>query len=159
MNGTRIQHILSLDPYAKKIFAGFSSPDLPLPVFSTRPALYVLNTGLSTSPGEHWCIACFTRDKVCYFFDPYGESPKKYILDPVLLSVSETLVYNTKCVQGNLAKTCGHHCIFFALQYARGYTPDEIMSLYKNNATRYNDNMVYEYIRHKYGNIIARIRE
>ena len=161
MNGTRIHHILTLDPYTKKIFAGFCSPDLPLPVYEGRPALYILNTGLSTSPGEHWCVACFPKNSnVCYFFDPFGHSPNKYMFSASLLEMCNKIVFNKKVVQGELAKTCGHHCLFFALKYARGHEPNTIMAMYKSSdSQRQNDNMVYEYIRHKYGGIIARIRD
>lgn len=157
MNGTRIMHMLSLDPRTVDIFKGLGCPDLPLPIIDSFPALVILNTAPAVSPGEHWCVVCFQNIKQCYFFDPYGKHPKHYKLDWVIKTQCEHLTWNSKVVQGNLAKTCGHHCIYFCRNYAYGSPPKLILKTYSDNL-RSNDNMVYDYIRHHYGDIIAAIR-
>lgn len=155
MNGYRIEHLLSLDVYTGPIFAGISCVDLPLPEFrKSDPWLVVLNTAPSYTKGEHWCATYFDRG-TCEFFDPYGRSPDAYHFTPLLFTRCETIVYNKEKVQGDLSTTCGLHCLFFCLKRARGYTPDEIMSLYEDGRLRKNDNMIYEYMKHKYGSAFA----
>lgn len=158
MNGNRIHHILTIDPYAKHLFNGFCSPDLPLPPLKKVPAIIVLNTAPSWSSGEHWCIACFNHDKSCIFFDPYGKSPDFYKFTKNLMNICEKEIrFNTLPVQGYLSKTCGHHCLFFALHFARGIKPNEIMSFYDEYNKRKNDNMVFDFIRTHSGNILSKI--
>lgn len=158
MNGERINHILSLDPYAGPIFKGFCSPDLPFPKVRKGPAIFVLNTAPSWTRGEHWCIACLRSDKSCIFFDPYGKSPDAYQFTDRLLKICEKKIqYNILPVQGNLSKTCGHHCIFFALHFARKVEPETIMTFYDVHNKRKNDNMVFDFIRLHAGNILAAI--
>lgn len=161
MNGNRIHHILTLDPYTSSMFAGFGSPDhLSMSRKKKRPAIVILNTAPSTSPGEHWCVAVFENVNVCFFFDSYGCSPAIYNLLPVLRSVhGGRIIYNKWEIQGDLAKTCGHHCLFFALNYARGMKPNDIMRKYKRRNKRYNDSMVYGFLKREYGNIIGSIED
>jgi hypothetical protein len=141
------------------MFAGFSSPDLPIPTLKKLPAIVFLNTALSYTPGEHWCVACFAKDGSCDFFDPYGRSPTVYYLTPGLLDACmKEIRFNKTRVQGDLAKTCGHHGLFFAFKYSRGYSPDTIMNLYhKDQNNRGNDNMVFHFLQHICGSIIATI--
>lgn len=160
MNGNRIHHVLTLDPYSSKKFQGFSSPDLPLPKIRRLPAIFILNTAPSWSGGEHWCVACFAKDGTCDFFDPYARSPDDYgFTHQLLFSCKKEIRFNTIPVQGILAKTCGHHCLFFALKYARNKKPEFIMNMYDKNNIRKNDNMVYEYLKRTCGSIIATIEE
>lgn len=160
MNAVRIDHILKLDKFTASMFYGFSTPDLPIPKFKKLPALIILNTGLSNTDGEHWCVACFPKSKMCYFYDPYGRSPAFYGLDiPLLQACKRYIRYNEKEVQGMLSKTCGHHCLFFALKYGRGIKPNQIMRMYHPVNNRRNDNMVYDYVRRMSSHIIAAIRD
>lgn len=160
MNGVRIHHILSLDPYTAPLFKGFGNPDTPLPNLHPLPSIIILNTAPISSPGEHWCVACFANDGSCNFFDPFGLSPLLYGFGTALLTACKIGIRFSKIpVQGILSKTCAHHCLFFALKYARGYTPDQIMHFYSSNNSVSNDNMVFEYIRRKSGSILATIVE
>jgi hypothetical protein len=160
MNGNRIAYILSLDKYSKDVFQGFSTPDLPMPKFTSLPALVVLNTGLFGTAGEHWCIACFAKDGSCDFFDPYARSPADYGFIPSLMKACDHEIrFNKKPVQGFLSKTCGHHCLYFALRYVRHDSPDCIMDGYHPHNRRINDNMVFDYIHRTAGSIIVAIRD
>lgn len=160
MNGLRLEHILALDKFSKDMFHGFSTPDLPLPKLKKLPSIVILNTGLSTTDGEHWCVACFRKDRTCDFFDPYGYSPSFYGFTKQLLKSCQKFIrFNEKPVQGFLSKTCGHHSIFFALKYSRGYDPDEIMACYHPVNRRFNDNMVYAYLIQKSDHVIASVAD
>lgn len=158
MNGYRIEHLLSLDVYTAPMYSGISSVDLPLPELKkTGPSLMILNTAPSYTQGEHWCAVYFTsEDGTCEFFDPYGHSPDFYSFTSLLLTKCKKIIYNQKRVQGNLSTTCGLHCLFFCLKRARGYSANQIMGLYRND-TKKNDNMIYEYMKHKYGAVFANV--
>lgn len=113
MNSRRIEHILGLDPRCRDVFHGFGNPDFPLPLIKKYPAVFVLNTAPFFSSGEHWCVICIESKGSCYFFDSYGYHPKYYGFEKVLLNHCHTVSHNQRKVQGDLSKTCGHHCIYF----------------------------------------------
>lgn len=155
MNSKRIQHILTLDPYAKLVFSGFGYPDLPL-LIKKFPALLILNTDKSTGPGEHWCVSFFRNNKYCEFFDPYGMSPDVYNFTERIFEHCSTIQYNKKQVQGLNQSTCGHHCIFFTLYRSRGIPCETILSnIYSNNIDS-NDKLVYNFMK-QFGSIMSRI--
>jgi hypothetical protein len=156
MNGYRIEYVLRRTAGIQDIFAGFGNPDMPIPCPNERPVVYILNTALSTDPGEHWCVICF-ENHCCYFFDSFAAPPDSYEFSDFLNSCNE-LKYNTQQVQGNLAKTCGHHCLYFSIKYGHGHSPDAIMKAYSNNLSL-NDKMVYNFIRDNYGEVIATIQQ
>lgn len=156
MNGTRLNHIFHLEPQTKHMFLGLGNPDI-IPSIYRVPAILILNTAPLYTEGEHWCIVCFDKEQNCYFFDPYGREPAFYNFMPILSRVADNLAYNSKRVQGEQAKTCGHHCVYFGRSFAYGTQVDEIIKTYSDNL-RYNDNMVYNYVRHYYGDIISEIR-
>jgi hypothetical protein len=157
MNGKRIEHIMSLDKHAKTKYVGFASPDVTLPEITSIPSIAFLNTGRSNTNGEHWCVICIMQNHVCFFFDSFGKSPETYDLLHTVLRECRHIEFNTKQVQNISQKTCGHHALYFALHFARGILPKDIMNEKYSNDINENDNMVYEYIRHNFGDIIARI--
>ena len=143
MNGAVITHILNNDPQTCKWFQGFATPDTKIYI-THKPALIILNTDKSNGPGEHWCVAIFLKNNVCEFFDPYGFSPVVYDFKHILLEYAHKIKFNTKRVQGN-APTCGHHCIFFALNRSRKKSVEKIMRVYSMNLKQ-NDAMVYKFV-------------
>jgi hypothetical protein len=157
MNGTRMEHIFMLDINVKHLFMGFGNPDTPLfpPPSEDKISVYILNT--DPNAGEHWCIGVFFPHPMrCFFFDSYGRSPEFYHLSSILLPYSKKLDYNTKCVQGPVAKTCGHHCIYFTLLIGSGHSPEDIINSYSSSTTK-NDNMVHNFVTHYFGTIISKI--
>jgi hypothetical protein len=155
MDGFRMEHVLLSTPGISDCFVGFGSPDIPLQQTNKKRAVYILNTAVSSEPGEHWCVVCLEKTK-SFFFDSYGQSPDEYNFENVV-SKYKDIRYNTRPVQGVLAATCGHHCLYFCVKYGYGETPDDILNSYSSNLTA-NDNKVYRFIRENYGEVIARIR-
>lgn len=152
MNGHVIHGILSRDPYTSGIYQGFSTPDLPIKP-KTFPALFILNTDSSKGPGKHWCVAFFPDEKTCEFFDPLGFSPADYKFDKPLFNVCDVIHFNgpRAIVQYPLSSTCGHHCLFYALNRARGLSSSDILSLYSEKNLRHNDFMVYKFVIDNFG--------
>lgn len=156
MNSVRIKYILSNDFYSRKYFQGFGNPDIPISEFKSYPAILILNTAPFLSDGEHWCVLCCEEEK-CFFFDSFGKSPEEYQFLPILYPRFKNIYYNTKQVQCEKSKTCGHHCIYFVKEYSTGKDPESIMKSY-SSFCRKNDNMVFDYVTRQYGDIIGRIR-
>jgi hypothetical protein len=93
----------------------------------------------------------------CYFFDSFAQPPESYEFTDFLKSCDD-LRYNTLQVQGDLSQTCGHHCLYFCIEYGNGKKPEEIMKSYSNDVAL-NDKMVYNFIRDNYGDVVATIKQ
>ena len=148
MNGGTLIKILT-SSWTKKWFQGISTIDLPLPISNIKPALFILNTDTSNGPGEHWCAVLILNNSICEFFDPYGKSPEIYGFETILLNVTNNIKYNKKCVQGFLP-TCGHHCIYFSIHRALGYSMNEIIQCFYTNDIQQNDEIVLDFMETKF---------
>ena len=157
MNSSRLEQIFINDPCTAHMFAGFGNPDIILPKINYFPSFVILNTDSYLGKGEHWCVICFTENKYCYFFDSFGRPPTEYNFISTLRSMCSTIRHNSRAVQGTLAETCGHHCVYFCMKLCIGWSPDKIIKSY-SFSTRKNDNMVFDFVRRKYGDIAAQIQ-
>jgi hypothetical protein len=162
MNASVIEHILTSDDYTSQWYQGFSTPDLNIPrpskEDSGKPHLYVLNTDTSDGPGEHWCVAVlFLNRDICEFFDPLGMPPNYYGFEKPILRHCSKIKFNEYRVQSISSSTCGHHCLFFALNRARKISPEKILSKYSHFNFIQNDHMVYDFVVSNYGHVFAKI--
>jgi len=157
MNAEVIHQILTQNPFTRKLFQDFSTPDLPLPSMPKKPAMFVLNTDSSNGPGIHWCLAIFYEDNICQFFDPLGEPPDAYNFHISMLNKCANVLFNEFPVQAPLSSTCGHHCIFFAYHIARGLSSKEIMSKYSKQCLQWNDYMVNSFVHNNFCSAFAKI--
>jgi len=157
MDSTTIQKILTRDQRTKNLFQGFSTPDLDFPKIVKTPALFILNTDTSDGPGIHWCIAVFTKKKMCEFFDPLGKNPASYGFDKSILKLYPKICFNEFPVQHSSAATCGHHCLFFAFHRARKMRPRRIMQKYSRTDLVNNDHMVFDFVAKNFGKQNAKI--
>lgn len=156
MNGHKIEYVLSLTPGIQDLFCGFISPDIPLPPITSVPAVFVANTAISTSIGEHWCVLCIEGGGKGYFFDSFGSSPYEYGFYDFINHCQKEIKCNNRIIQDYFSGTCGHHCLYFCIKYGNGILTDKIINTYHNNQKR-NDRMVFNFVRDNYGEIIARI--
>lgn len=155
MNGTTISRILASDEKMGEWYSGHLAPDLKLPVSIIKPALFLLNTDLSAGPGEHWCIAVINKNNTAEFFDSFGLSPEYYGFSTELLKHSKSISFNEYPVQSTNSATCGHHCIFWSYHRSRGNSRESVIKMYNPLNTAKNDNMVFQFVNHKYGSIYA----
>lgn len=161
MDDKRITVMMTSDFFTSKMWKGFLAPDLKLSEkksIKNPPHLYFVNTAPTYSGGEHWCVL-IVRKKYCEFFDSFGKSPDNYDVLKSIVPQCKKIVYNGDRYQSYLAKTCGHHCIFFSILRARGISNKRIKKLYKKNDYRYNDSMVYKFVLKRFGKYMARILE
>jgi hypothetical protein len=161
MDDKRIATMMKKDFFTSKMWKGFLAPDLKLPYKKSNqiyPQLYFVNTAPTYSGGEHWCLLII-HAKYCEFFDSFGQSPDKYDILKSFVSHCKKIVFNGDRYQSYLAKTCGHHCIFFAILRARGISTKKIKSLYKKGNFQYNDSMVFDFVLKRFGKYMAHIME
>ena len=148
MNSLKINQILERDPFAKDIFYGVLARD-QLPRNIKYPTSFVINTDVSSKPGEHWLAIFYDKNGVCEFFDPLGFSPKYYKLDDYLKKTSTKFYYNTQQMQGIFSKYCGHYCILYLLVKSRQYNLTFFLKLFTKN-TKFNDEMIEKIIKENF---------
>ena len=156
MDGHRIQHFLSMDPYTNRYFKGIVMQDYEeLPEADTisreNPGLYILNTDRRGGKGKHWCAAFLSENaqnkRVGDFFDPYGFDPLFYGFRHFFtLPTCEYLVQSAKQVQGIFSKACGFHCLFFAYHRCRGVPLMQILQYYDDRDMHKNEKLVMDFV-------------
>ena len=80
---------------------------------------YIVNTDISTDPGEHWVAIYFRRDQVIYF-DSYGRPPEEQYVLPFIERNSLRWIHNKECLQSPRSKVCGIWCIYIIHQLNKG---------------------------------------
>jgi hypothetical protein len=159
MDDKRISKMMKSDFFTSKMWKGFLAPDLKLctrKILKGLPHLYFVNTAPTSSGGEHWCLLIIHKT-YCEFFDSFGNSPEVYDVLKCFISQCKKIVYNGDQYQSFLAKTCGHHCIFFAILRAHGKSAKAIKKMYKEGDRKFNDDMVYNFVLKRFGKYMAHI--
>ena len=69
---------------------------------------YIVNTDISTDPGEHWVAIYFRRDQVIYF-DSYGRPPEENMFYHLLKETLQdgSITKNVYRVHGTKYVECG----------------------------------------------------
>jgi hypothetical protein len=146
MNGKTILNYLTNDLFSKHIPKYFLYPDTTISI-SQKPALVIINTDLSSGPGEHWCVA-FLNNNICDYFDPLGFPPQhdQYDFVPKLLPFCDFIIHNKVAVQTETSSVCGHHCLYFLFLKSRGYSLCEIITNFFSSNNNKNDEAVQKFI-------------
>jgi hypothetical protein len=138
MTTNSIAKILREDPFSKTFFIGVFPRD-QLPIIKSYPASFVINTDPSYKEGEHWLGFYFDRNKTCYFFDSFGNSPEYFNLGKYTKTFSNSVEYNEDQIQGFFTNTCGHYVVFFILMINRGFSIRKILSCFNLKNFDLND--------------------
>ena len=76
------------------------------------PKTIVVNTGLSSTHGDHW-VALRLQKTCCFYFDSFGVD----IVDKEIMSFIkrkyQKYTFNNKCIQNYDSENCGKFCIAF----------------------------------------------
>jgi hypothetical protein len=103
--------------------------------------------------GSHW-VCVYVENGKGEYFDSYGMSP--HIVEPFISFLDRNCrsnwSYNRHELQSIDSTVCGHYCIWFLSERARGKTMSEIVSQFSND-TRSNDALVKESVELRYGGI------
>ena len=82
----------------------------PLP--EKLPAKLIINTGASTTEGEHW-VALLLKPKSCFYFDSFGIPIINHEIHKFLKRKYKKVTFSTLCIQDYRSNKCGEFCIFF----------------------------------------------
>ena len=149
MNTRDIERVLKSDASASKSFQGVFAMDEFARCSKTSGA-YIVNTHVSSLPGEHWLCLILDQQKGEYeFFDFYGRQPGEFptlwkTLSPLLLSSFNPGVTST---------VCGDYCVYFCLMKSRGWRLVEIVSvLLFSSMTEMRDHAIRKMTLNRFGN-------
>jgi hypothetical protein len=110
-----------------------------------RVGFYIINTGLSTTVGEHW-VALYTTPTKTIYFDSFGRTPKVFPLIFDLckkLSFTKNIIYNNTQIQNKKMGTCGHYVLLFCLILARNHVFQKFLGFFDTNYTQNDRNVCY----------------
>lgn len=144
MNGQTLTDLLRREPRARSIWRGVFSRD-DVPRRATYPSAYIFNTHPRLREGEHWVAVYMDRDRKGEYFDSYGFPPYCKEFRAFLERNSRKWRYNSKTVQGLLATSCGHFCVYYLVHRLRGYTMRQILARFGTD-TRKNDSLVRRFV-------------
>ncbi len=147
MDTRQIASILHSCAATRRVFNGVFPVDR---INSRGPGLYVCNTDPSQQPGEHWVVMAISQNGRGEYFDSFGLPPQKEEFSQFLKKNTSTWTYNNQCIQHPLSTVCGHYCVLYALNYAKGRSMEYLLSKFDTNLLE-NDSVVHEYVNSAFG--------
>ena len=144
MNTLEIERLLKKGLKNKTIFKKVCALDqLKKPTF---PSAYIINSDLSSEPGEHWVAVYFDKRGRGEYFDSYGLPRTLIGLDSYMDACSLSgWIYNRKTLQAYFSSFCGRYCVYFILFRCRGVPLHAIVSDFMSNLTK-NDRSISRFI-------------
>ena len=76
------------------------------------PAKLIINTGASTTEGEHW-VALLLKPKSCFYFDSFGIPIINHEIRVFLKKKYKKVIFSSLCIQDYRSNKCGEFCIYF----------------------------------------------
>ena len=145
MNTLQIERLLKKDLKSKTIFKKVCALDqLEKPTF---PSAYVINSDLSSEPGEHWVAVYFDKRSRGEYFDSCGLPPTLVGLESYINTYFLSgWIYNRKTLQAYFSSFCAHYCVYFILFCCRGAPLHVIVFDFMSNLTE-NDRSISRFIR------------
>ena len=143
MNSTQISSILHST--IESSFWGVCASDKLPKQINKYPVGFVMNVDSSDQPGSHWVAVYIDRHQQGNYFDSYGYKPSVSVLSHFLNANCRSWQCNNKQIQGYLSSVCGHYCIYFLIQRAKGVSRGEIGAKFVERYTE-NDFLLTEWI-------------
>lgn len=107
---------------------------------------YISNTDEIHQSGEHWVAFFFPKDSLPEYFDSFGLPPLKDGFYRFLKRFPY-FNYNATHLQAPLSSICGEYCIFYITQRMNGSTASDILSLFDEKSSVYNDGLVKNFMK------------
>ena len=130
LNTIQIATYMQNDPFIRQEYGGVLAIDQLQVFVPNKPRIFIVNTDVSSKPGEHWFVMYVTD--ICEHFDPAGLAPLP-VSNDFLTKQSEKYLTNTTRVQAFDSYTCGLFCLFYAYFRCRGYSFVKIMNMFYEN--------------------------
>jgi hypothetical protein len=155
MDTLQIENLLRADCRLSTSFEGvFASDQLPSFCESSCPAALVMNLDPSSRGGSHWvCIYVDGKTRCGEYFDSYGMRPPVEDFVKFLDRNCARWTYNDRELQSLDTDVCGHYCIWFLSERARGRSMDEIVAGFSPSNTARNDAAVRKRVETRFGRI------
>src|SRR5882757_5972685 len=147
MDTNQIRNILSSDCKLSISFEGVFASD-QIPKFCEQPAALVCNLDPHNRPGSHW-VAMYINNGVGEYFDSYGLAPIDVNFVNFLNNNCTSWNYNKIELQAFNSEVCGHYCIWFLSERARG---NFSWKGFKKCEGDKNDRLVVKKLRNRFGN-------
>ena len=97
----------------KNFIGCYPKDKLPKILPPSFPKKMIINTGISSTKGDHW-IALILFKNNCFYFDSFGlEIIDKRILNFLTKLNYKTYTFNNQCIQHFESEKCGNFCIKF----------------------------------------------
>ena len=144
MLGLDLKRVLEADEPVRTALAGFHSLDQVLAYPEKLPTCYVINTGTTKGPGEHWVAVYLDSDSTCDYWDSYGTPPLESIYQRLVAFGCGPIRYNTRWLQGPLSRVCGLYCAYFLHMRCRGIALDTIVNSFESYDFAANDRLVVD---------------
>lgn len=131
-----------------KPFLGAFAYDL-LPGKPINDFSVVINTSISTLPGDHWLLLLRKKEKL-YFIDSYGRNLNDSTFDVGFVKVmkdylgNEKIYYNKRWLQQLTSNTCGAYCIYFIRELGKRSFSD-CLSIFSEDLVA-NDKTILDYL-------------
>jgi hypothetical protein len=156
MDTLQVENLLRADCKLSTIFDGvFASDCLPMFCGGGDTGL-VMNLDPSSQSGSHW-VSIYIQNGRGEYFDSYGMAPPLEEFLSFLKRNSTSWSYNKQELQSLDSMVCGHYCIWFLSERARGRSMQNIVQQFSNTDTRWNDNAVKQQVETRFGAIVERI--
>ncbi|MCP4652810.1 MAG: hypothetical protein GY858_05445 [Candidatus Omnitrophica bacterium] len=139
---------------SRHLFAICSRDSLPDQLPYNRPIAVIINTGLSTGPGEHWVLAYFLPNKSgAYFFDSLGKSPDSYnshLKQWLFKFGGDKIERNSASTQPEFSIYCGLHVLFVLYYLTRGQPFSAVIRKFTGDLIM-NDRKVQQFAYKRFG--------
>ena len=94
----------------------------------------IVNTDLSTKPGEHWVSIYKNKDNEIIYFDSFGFPPlHEEIIRFIIKNCDNGWYYNTITYQSVYQDTCGMYCIYFITCMLRHGKYENFQTIFRAN--------------------------
>ena len=149
MNEQELTHLLMNNATTAPFFCGVLSHDelnmLPTPA----EGFYIVNSDDSSGPGKHWlAIGWFKHGQSTEFFDSLAKEPQSYHtnIENFLLCKEKPYKYSKMRIQSSVSIKCGEFCIFYAYHRCKGYSFEQILSVFSSTNLLLNDCIVERFV-------------
>jgi hypothetical protein len=160
MDTLQVENVLRADCKLSTTFEGVYASNM-LPSFcdtSGSGAAVVANLDPSTRPGSHWVCMYVDEQGRGEYFDSYGLPPPLPEFVAFLgRNAARGWTYNRHELQSLDTTVCGHYCIWFLSERARGKSMEEIVARFSSTDTQKNDSQVENFVVTRFGKIAATV--
>ena len=129
MDTQQIRTYMLKDPYIRQYYGGVLAVN-QLPVFVDKPTIFIVNTDPLPGKGIHWIT--LYMDTVCEHFDSAGYQPRPDFKN-YLIAKGPNYMFNNNRLQDFDTDTCRKLCLMYAYFRCRGFSFEDIISMFKDN--------------------------